>query len=64
MGITKAWTGTDLTDPPGPIWLEYGDQIPSAENIAESARIGVGYAEECAQWPWRFTIAGNPWLSR
>lgn len=64
MGIKKAWTGTDLTDPPGPIWLEYGDQIPSAENIAESARIGVGYAGECAQWPWRFTIACNPWLSR
>ncbi|MEQ8706517.1 MAG: DNA-3-methyladenine glycosylase [Phaeodactylibacter sp.] len=63
MGITTDWTGLDLTTPQSPIWLEYGAPLP-ASAIKESPRIGVDYAGECAQWPWRFTVKNSKWLSR
>lgn len=64
MGITTDWTGFDLTDPKSPVWLEYREALPGAKNIESSPRIGVGYAGECTEWPWRFTIKDNKWLSR
>ena len=63
LGIRTSHTGTDLMDPSGPIWiLDGGRQIPS-KNIIASARVGVDYAEECADWPWRFRIGGSQWTS-
>lgn len=63
MGITTDWTSMDLTAPQSPIWLEYGEQ-PKASAVERSPRIGIGYAGASAEWPWRFTIKGSPWLSR
>ena len=63
LGITTAWTGQDLVASNSPVWLEYGNPIPES-SIEQSPRVGVDYAEECALWPWRFTIKGNKWVSR
>ena len=31
--------------------------------ITESPRIGVEYAKECGQKPWRYTVTDSPWVS-
>jgi len=63
LGITTAFNQTPLTDAKSKIWIEdRGVTIDSTEIIA-SPRVGVGYAEECAHWNWRFRIKDNPWTS-
>ncbi|MHB1646471.1 MAG: DNA-3-methyladenine glycosylase [Candidatus Acididesulfobacter diazotrophicus] len=46
------------------IWLEDRSVNISNEDIIETARIGVDYAEEHALLPWRFKIKGNIWVSK
>ena len=62
LGITTNRTGTDLTG--STIWIEdRGNKLKGGE-IQASPRIGVDYAGEHAERPWRFTIAGNRWVSK
>lgn len=64
LGIEKSYTGISLTDPDSPIWIE-DRKIPLApENICSGPRIGIDYAEECKDWPWRFWIRENKWVSK
>ena len=57
LGITRALNGNDVTR--GPITVH--EPETQADIIVEtSARIGI---TECADWPLRFTIAGNPFVS-
>lgn len=64
LGITKAHTGTDMTMPDSPIWIEdHGIRI-LPEQIIESPRVGIDYAEECALWDWRFRIRDNAYTSK
>lgn len=62
MGIRVQHTGTDLLGPQ--IWLEDGVVPVKPDQIVPSTRIGVDYAEEDAQLPWRFYLKDNPWVSR
>ncbi|MCB9275390.1 MAG: DNA-3-methyladenine glycosylase [Lewinellaceae bacterium] len=65
LGITTANSGIDLAAPDSPIWLEHRGEPSVQENDIEAGpRIGVAYAEECAAWPWRFYLKGNPWVSK
>lgn len=59
LGIGKAQYEADLCS--GKLYLEYGD-VP--ESITASERIGIDYAEKCRDKLWRFTIAGNGFVSR
>ncbi|WP_347157176.1 DNA-3-methyladenine glycosylase [Pontibacter chitinilyticus] len=62
LGINKKLYGADLTG--NTIWLEdKGIQIP-AESIVAGPRIGIDYAGEDAQLPWRFWVKDNKWVSR
>jgi DNA-3-methyladenine glycosylase len=46
------------------IWIEdFGIRLKGTEIVA-GPRVGVAYAEECADWPWRFRVKDNPWTSR
>ena len=45
------------------IWIEEGLEI-SKIDIITSKRIGIEYAEEDADLPWRFYIKGNKYVSR
>ncbi len=64
LGIRTTHTGTDLTAPDSPIWIEdRGDRIAEADIVA-TTRIGVDYAGPCAQRPWRFYVKGSRWVSR
>ncbi len=61
FGIDKSFYGEDLLGKR--IRLEEGDKIPENE-IDSGKRIGIDYAEEYAEIPWRFWVKNNPFVSR
>ena len=63
LGITTNLTGVDLTAADSPIWIEDRGEMIAPENIIASPRVGIGYAEECIEWPWRFRVKGSEWTS-
>lgn len=64
LGITTVYTGLSLTVENSPIWIEDRNDKVTKDQIIASPRVGVGYAEECALWDWRFRVAGSRWTSR
>ena len=60
MGITKAQHKLDLTVPP--FYIKDSENV-SREDIVETTRIGVDYAGEWKDKPWRFYIRGNRFVS-
>lgn len=64
LGIDKHYTGISLTAPDSPIWIEDRREPLDTELICSGPRIGIDYAEECKDWPWRFWIKDNPWVSK
>jgi len=60
MGIDKKLNGQDLTG--NQLWIE--DRNLNVDRIVASPRIGVDYAGEYRDKPWRFYIDGNPHVSR
>jgi DNA-3-methyladenine glycosylase len=59
FGITRSMNGMDVC----------GDELfftggTSPVNIVSSRRIGVDYAGEGKEWPWRFLLKGDPYVSR
>ena len=61
LGIVGADSGRDLAG--GGEWQVRPDPVP-ARTVERSARIGVDYAGEASRWPLRFSIIGNPAVSR
>lgn len=61
FGINKTFNGEDLLGER--IWLEEGVKIADDE-IASGVRIGIDYAEEFTEMPWRFWVKGNRFVSR
>lgn len=61
FGINRSFNGEDLLE--NRIWLEEGEIIAD-EQIATGTRIGIDYAEEFAEMPWRFWVKGNRFVSR
>ena len=63
LGIMTKQTGMNLCAPKAQIWVEDHGHVIKSGNVLKSPRVGVGYAEECAAWPWRFRVADSPWTS-
>ena len=61
MDITGNLNGADLLG--DKIWLEDFKTF-SKDEIVCGKRIGIDYAEEFAEKPWRFWIKGNQYVSR
>ncbi|MCY7347893.1 MAG: DNA-3-methyladenine glycosylase [Pyrinomonadaceae bacterium] len=61
FGIDKAFNDEDLLG--DKVWIENGAKINSDE-IAAGKRIGIDYAEDYAEKPWRFRVKDNPFVSR
>ncbi len=58
LNITKELNGIDLTSEDSPVWIERGKK---PAEIVETTRIGIKLA---ADYPWRFYIKDNAWVSR
>ncbi len=58
MGIDKTANGKDLCE--DEFYFEDDGYIPE---IVTSKRIGIDYAEEAVDFPWRFYIKGNKFVS-
>jgi DNA-3-methyladenine glycosylase len=61
MGIDRSFNGEDLLG--DRMWLEEGKKI-SGKDIAAGPRIGIDYAGEDVEKPWRFWVKDNPFVSR
>jgi DNA-3-methyladenine glycosylase len=65
FSLDRSLTGSDLLDPAQPVHLEPRPAGVASPVIATSKRIGIDFAgEPWVDEPWRFTIAGNPSVSR
>jgi len=61
LAIGRELDGVHLDRPP--LYLTKGQPVEDDEIVA-SPRIGVDYAGEAARWPLRFSLLGNPHVSR
>lgn len=61
LGIDRSCDGLSLSGPK--IFIEEGHRI-SPRQIVARPRIGVGYAQEAADWPLRFYIKESPFISK
>jgi DNA-3-methyladenine glycosylase len=59
MGITRAYDGADLTEPPLYLCARRG-----RPRVVVTARVGVAYAGAWADRPWRFYDGGSRHVSR
>ena len=61
MGITREQNGADLST--AAVFVAAGAPV-SGDAVLRDARIGVDYAGDWAQRPWRFSERGNPHVSK
>lgn len=61
MGITRENYGDDLCG--DTLYLEGGTALPE-EQILKSKRINIDYAKEAKDYLWRFSVKGNPYVSK
>lgn len=61
FGIDRSMNGEIMAG--DRIWVEEYTNIPEAD-IKSGPRIGIDYAEEFADMPWRFWIEGNQFVSK
>jgi DNA-3-methyladenine glycosylase len=61
LGINTSHNGEDLAG--SSIWIEDRDIKIEEPQIIASPRVGIDYAGEDAQLPWRFRLKGNLWTS-
>lgn len=60
LGITKLHNRIPLAE--NTVWIEDRNiQVPS---IVSTTRVGIDYAEEYKDKPWRYYIEGNKWVSK
>jgi DNA-3-methyladenine glycosylase len=62
LAIDRTLDGADLLE--NRVWIERGDRPVSASAVARGPRIGIAYAGEWAERPWRFWRKDNPFVSR
>jgi DNA-3-methyladenine glycosylase len=61
MGIDRSLDSADLLG--DKVWIEEGTAVPRSR-IANGPRIGIDYAEEWIDKPWRFWIKDNRFVSK
>lgn len=64
LGLTTRWTGQSFFSPDSPVWIENQGAKIFEKDIVAGKRIGVDYAGECAEWPWRFWLKNSPFVKK
>jgi DNA-3-methyladenine glycosylase len=59
LGLNIAYTGQSLLAADSPVWIEAREPVIQEQDIDAGKRIGVDYAGECAEWPWRFWLKSS-----
>lgn len=62
LGIDRTFNGKYLLNTD--VWIEDLGVSVKNKDIIASKRIGIDYAGEDANLPWRFTIKDNKWISK
>jgi len=44
------------------LWLEAGERVPD-EQVVVGARVGLNVGDWARSRPWRYAVAGDPWVS-
>jgi DNA-3-methyladenine glycosylase len=61
LGIDRRLDAADLLG--NRVWIEDGSLVKRSQ-IASGPRVGIDYAEEWVDKPWRFWIKNNPFVSK
>ncbi len=61
LGIDRRFNNADLLG--DEIWLEESEKF-STNKVTCGKRVGIDYAEEYVEKPWRFWVKDNPFVSR
>ncbi len=64
LGLHKNYSGVDMIADDSPIWIEDRGYQVEEESILTGPRVGVAYAGESANWPWRFQLKNSKWVSK
>lgn len=64
LGITIGLNGIDLCEDNSLINIEDIKINYKPENIISSPRVGIDYAEEYIDKPWRFRVKNNKWIGK
>jgi DNA-3-methyladenine glycosylase len=62
LGLDRSFNGEDLQGER--VWIEAAEIKVATRNIESGPRIGIDYAEEYREKPWRFWIKNNVYVSR
>jgi DNA-3-methyladenine glycosylase len=62
LGIDRSYNGEDLMGTR--VWMEDCGRNFSDDEIEAGRRVGIDYAGEFVDKPWRFWVRGNPHVSR
>lgn len=63
FNITKPDNGINIADK-NTIYIKKGNEILKDSDIIKTTRIGVDYAKHCKDYPWRFYIKDNKFVSK
>ena len=63
MNITKDLYGLDLTDNKK-VWIADDGYKLQSKNIVKTKRVGIDYAEDYIDKPWRWYIKDSPFISK
>ena len=62
LGLDRSYDKEDLLGER--VWIEAAEKRVAPRRIMSGVRIGIDYAEEYRDKPWRFWIKDNPYVSR
>jgi DNA-3-methyladenine glycosylase len=62
LGLDRSFNAEDLQGER--VWIEAAERRIAPRNIESGPRIGIDYAEEYREKPWRFWIKDNVYVSR
>ncbi len=64
LAITKQYNGTTIFREDDTIQIWDHGTIVQPDKILAGPRVGIAYAQESCNLPWRFRLKDNPWTSK